>query len=69
MAHYIEKNCTRCAACLPECPTESIISAEPIFLIDADTCTDCMACIPVCPVEAIRRLNLPAKNAALPKRT
>ncbi len=53
MSHFIDKNCTRCGACLEECPTKSIADAEPTYLIDADTCTDCMACVPVCPVDAI----------------
>ena len=56
MPHYIDKNCTKCGACIVECPTDSIIDAQPIYLIDADTCTDCMACVPVCPVDAIHKL-------------
>ena len=58
MAHYITKECTACAACQDECPTDSIAKGDPTFLIDADTCTDCMACIPVCPVDAIKKLNI-----------
>ncbi|HRK02408.1 MAG TPA: 4Fe-4S binding protein [Oligoflexia bacterium] len=56
MPFLIDKNCTRCGACLPECPTGAIAEAEPIFLIDADVCSDCMACVPVCPVHAIQRI-------------
>lgn len=58
MAHYIEQGCIRCGACVEECPTNSISSAEPIFLIDADTCTDCMVCVPVCPVDVIKKLKI-----------
>lgn len=57
MSHVITKECTRCGACVEECPTDSIMKAEPTFLIDADTCTDCMACVPVCPVDAIKKLS------------
>lgn len=56
MSHFINKDCTQCGVCVDECPTDSIIEAEPIYLIDADTCTDCMACVPVCPVDAIKKL-------------
>ncbi|MEW6055869.1 MAG: 4Fe-4S binding protein [Bdellovibrionota bacterium] len=58
MAHFINKECTKCGACLKECPTNSISAGEPTYLIDADTCTDCVACVPVCPVDAIARLNV-----------
>ena len=53
MAHMILKTCTRCAACLYECPTSSIIEGKNQFYIDADTCADHAACAVVCPVDAI----------------
>lgn len=58
MAYYITNSCTRCGACVEECPTTSISESDPIFLIDADTCNDCMACVPICPLEAINKLTI-----------
>lgn len=57
MAYAIDNACTRCGACVEECPTNAITESEPTYLIDADTCTDCMACVPVCPVDAIRKVD------------
>ncbi len=57
MAHYINAKCTKCGACLPECPTGSIIEGKTQFYIDADTCTNHRACVAVCPVDAIFRLD------------
>ena len=54
MAHVITKTCTKCAACLPECPTGSIIEGKNQYYIDSDTCADHGACVNVCPVEAIQ---------------
>ncbi len=59
MALYINEECINCAACEPECPTESIIEGDEFFEIDEETCTECEGhhdepmCIEVCPVECI----------------
>jgi ferredoxin len=53
MPHLIQNSCTKCGACLVECPTGSIIEGADQFYIDADTCADHAACVAVCPVEAI----------------
>jgi len=60
MAHKITNACTKCAACLGECPTGSIIEGKDRYLIDADTCSDHVACVAVCPVNAI----VPSNGAA-----
>jgi ferredoxin len=53
MAHLIIKSCTKCGACLTECPTGSIVEGKAQYYIDADTCADHAACVAVCPVDAI----------------
>ncbi|MCC7440185.1 MAG: 4Fe-4S binding protein [Bdellovibrionales bacterium] len=53
MAHWIDKSCTKCGACLFECPTGSIVEGREIYVIDADTCKDHRSCVMVCPVDAI----------------
>ena len=53
MAYVISKACTKCGACITECPTGSIIEGKDQFYIDADSCADHSACVPVCPVDAI----------------
>lgn len=53
MPHVIQKTCTKCGACLPECPTGSIIEGKDKYVIDADTCADHALCVAVCPVDAI----------------
>ena len=53
MAHLILKSCTKCGACLAECPTGSILEGRDQFYIDADSCSDHAACVSVCPVDAI----------------
>ncbi|MGE4232318.1 MAG: DUF362 domain-containing protein [Bacteriovoracia bacterium] len=63
----ITSDCTRCGACLPECPTKAIFDAHPIFLIDADTCLDCRVCVPVCPVDAIQRVQLKKREKLVEK--
>lgn len=55
MAYIISKACTKCTACLTECPTGSIIEGKTQYYIDADTCSDHAACVTVCPVNAISR--------------
>ncbi|OFZ20226.1 MAG: hypothetical protein A2X94_09840 [Bdellovibrionales bacterium GWB1_55_8] len=53
MPYAISKACSKCGACLPECPTGSIVEGKTQFYIDADTCAEHAACVNVCPVEAI----------------
>lgn len=55
MAYFISKACTKCGACLTECPTSSIIEGKSQFYIDSDTCADHAACTNVCPVNAISK--------------
>lgn len=57
MPYQISKACTKCGACLPECPTGSIVEGKSQFYIDADTCADHMACVNVCPVNAISKIR------------
>ena len=57
MAYVITEECINCAACEPECPTESIRAGEELFEIDANSCVECVGyfdspkCAEVCPVE------------------
>ncbi len=57
MPHQINSSCINCGACLPECPTQSIVKGRTIYIIDADTCADHAACVSVCPVKAITPLE------------
>jgi ferredoxin len=59
MAYTIRNTCTKCGACLTECPTGSIYFGKTQYLIDADTCTDHAACVAVCPVDAIYKMKRP----------
>ncbi len=56
MPYVISNACTKCAACITECPTDSIIEGEKQYYIDSDTCLDHRACVNVCPVDAISKL-------------
>jgi ferredoxin len=53
MAYLISQACTKCGACLTECPTGSILEGKSQFHIDTDTCANHAACVSVCPVNAI----------------
>ncbi len=58
MALYITEECTYCAACEPECPTQAITAGDDIYIIDPNTCNECegldeQACVVVCPAECI----------------
>ncbi|HAR41307.1 MAG TPA: ferredoxin [Bdellovibrionales bacterium] len=64
MSHMISKACTKCGACITECPTGSIVEGKNQYYIDADTCADHAACLNVCPVEAISPRPIPSFIAA-----
>ncbi|MEW5813955.1 MAG: 4Fe-4S binding protein [Spirochaetota bacterium] len=53
MAYRINDECTNCAACEPECPSEAISEKSDVRYIDPDACTSCGVCADVCPVDAI----------------
>ena len=57
MPHRINQACTKCGACLNECPTEAILEGGTQFYIDTDICRDHKACVAVCPVKAIEPLG------------
>jgi ferredoxin len=63
MPYVIKNNCTKCGACLPECPTGSISEGKDQYVIDTDTCADHAMCASVCPVEAIERQKGHASNS------
>ena len=49
-----EAACIGCAACLPVCPTDTIIGASKrMHTVIADDCTGCELCIIACPVDCI----------------
>ncbi len=60
MPYFISKACTKCNACVIECPTGSIVEGKEQYYIDADTCADHAACVNVCPVDAISLIVAPA---------
>ncbi|OFZ74700.1 MAG: hypothetical protein A3K03_07265 [Bdellovibrionales bacterium RIFOXYD1_FULL_44_7] len=53
MPRRINSKCTKCGACVSECPTGSITEGKDLFIIDTDTCGDHGLCASVCPAEAI----------------
>lgn len=50
-----EDRCTHCGHCIPHCPTEALLIADPatrrVAFNEAD-CIECLACIRVCPFGA-----------------
>jgi NAD-dependent dihydropyrimidine dehydrogenase PreA subunit len=62
MPSEINDKCNLCGACLPACPTASILKGGRTFVVDSDTCTDCLLCAPVCPVDAVVNPRLPPKK-------
>ncbi|OFZ80962.1 MAG: hypothetical protein A2583_02040 [Bdellovibrionales bacterium RIFOXYD1_FULL_53_11] len=63
MPHFINSNCTKCGACISECPTGSIAEGKDVYVIDIDTCADHAFCVSVCPVEAIAPLPVDKSKA------
>lgn len=57
MALEIVETCVNCWACLPLCPNDAIVEAQPHFRIEAQRCTECSGdfaqpqCAAICPVE------------------
>jgi NAD-dependent dihydropyrimidine dehydrogenase PreA subunit len=50
----IDERCSRCGACLEECPMHAIgVDAADRYVIDPDACTECGSCADVCPEHAI----------------
>lgn len=72
MALTIVNTCINCWACLPLCPNEAIIEAQPHFRIDARFCTECQddfaqpQCAAICPVDGaiVDALGAPVNPAA-----
>lgn len=57
MAYAITERCIQCWACLEICPTQSVVHANGLFVIDPMSCTECAdsfaeaQCASICPVE------------------
>jgi MinD superfamily P-loop ATPase len=52
-ASEITAKCTRCGACLEECPTRAIVAGVRQYAIDLDLCDGHGNCIAICPERAI----------------
>lgn len=50
-------DCTSCAACEEDCPTEAISRGDDAFVVDSERCVECKGfydephCIAVCPID------------------
>ncbi len=66
MAFFINEKCTKCAACLSECPTLSIVEGRTRYVIDTDLCDNHQACVAVCPVNAIVKFTGATKEVSAP---
>jgi ferredoxin len=57
MPMKIVDDCTSCAACEEDCPTDAIVRGDDIFEIKLELCTDCAGeydapkCLELCPVD------------------
>jgi ferredoxin len=45
--------CSYCGACVPVCPSGSIVLHDATILIDQTSCTRCERCVIVCPTGAL----------------
>jgi len=78
MSLSIIESCVNCWACLPVCPSQAIVEAQPHFLIDAKKCTECEGdfalpqCASICPIEGAildqfgQALNPPGSLTGIP---
>ncbi len=66
MASQINEKCNLCGACLPACPTNSIMKGDRAFVVDTDSCTNCLLCAPVCPVDAVENPLRPVAKKKKP---
>ena len=78
MSLSIIESCVNCWACLPVCPSQAIVEAQPHFLIDAKKCTECEGdfaqpqCASICPIEGAildqfgEALNQPGSLTGIP---
>ena len=58
------ERCIGCARCLPMCPVDAIVGAQPLLhTVIADECTGCRLCIAPCPVDCIEIRALPESAA------
>lgn len=69
MAYRINEKCTKCGACLLECPTQAITDGRTKYVIDADTCDNHAACVSVCPVNAIEPIQVSVETHKPPSPT
>jgi ferredoxin len=53
MAYLINDKCTKCGACVPECPVDCITEGDDKYVISKDDCVDCGVCVGACPSDAI----------------
>lgn len=49
----LDNKCTRCGACIKNCPTQAMIPNEGFPEIDYDKCINCFCCDEICPYDAI----------------